>query len=314
MSENKLNQLLERYQSAKLAEKHLRFLRKRHQEELLRLRQLEAQLDKEYLDYIRLNQLSIRGLFMEILGNKDRQLEIEYQEYLHATLQYNDCLKSVELIEFELEILEEKVAGIANLRLQVEGFLKQKNSSISKDHPQLHRELVDIENSMEELTMLKREIHEAAIVNAKAHQVIFEMLTLIRQEISSDLRWGDFSNRGLLKKGLEERNRMDKVVDLSFKLKGHIKSLQRELDDIYQMKSVTRFNRFNDLETLNEIFYDRLVSDWILSKELSSTFKYLHNADDSLKQISETLKKLLKQADYQIGYLEGKKSKLLNLE
>lgn len=311
MRENKLNQLMEHLRSAQLAEQHLQHLSNRAEIERKRLLKLEKQLDKEYLDYVRLKRLSVRGLFQNILRDKQKQLEIEHQEYLHATLQYNECLKSLDLIEFEQKVLLEKVAGLEDLRKQVESLLLQRDSALSKQYPQLHRALITIDKSNEDLLLLKREIHDAAIVTAKAHQIITEMIQLIQEEINDDLNWGDFSNRGLLQKEFQERKRMDRVVDLSFSLKSHIKKLQMELDDIYRLKSIPRFNRFDDLDTLNEIFYDRLVSDWILSKELSSTFKYLRNADDSLKRIASTLDNLLKQSDHQIKYLEEKRRRLL---
>lgn len=105
MNDQQLSQLLAQCRTARLAAKHLTQVRKTREQEMERLHRLEEQLDKEYLDYIRLKNFSIRGLFLKLLVNKDQQLDIEYQEYLHATLQYNECVKSLEILGFEENIL-----------------------------------------------------------------------------------------------------------------------------------------------------------------------------------------------------------------
>lgn len=102
---------------------------------------------------------------------------------------------------------------------------------------------------------LKREIHEALIIAARSRYVIQQMMDLIQAEISSDLSWGNFSRPGS-PSDFTNRGRMYQVVDLSFQLKNHFKSLQVELDDVYRMKSITRFDPFYDRECLNDIFYD----------------------------------------------------------
>lgn len=310
MNDQELDQLLERYRTARLAAKHLTQVQKTREQETGRLQRLEAQLDKEYLDYVRLKNFSIRGLFLKLLGNKDQQLDIEYQEYLHATLQYNECLKSLELLDFEENVLQEKVANLEKMRLQIEQLLTVRNSQLSQKYPRLYREIKRIERSKTKMVELKREIHEALIIAARSRYVIQQMMDLIQAEISSDLAWGNFSNLGS-SSDFTSRGRMDQVVDLSFQLKNHFKSLQVELDDVYRMKSVTRFDSLYDLERLNEIFYDRLVSDWILSQGLSSTFQTLRHASDSIRRIMVTLKNQQGITDQQLKYLDTKLDDLL---
>ena len=61
-------------------------------------------LNKEEMDLKKLESASIRSLFHKILGDKEKQIEKERQQYLQTALKYNELSKSIELgISIQIE-------------------------------------------------------------------------------------------------------------------------------------------------------------------------------------------------------------------
>jgi len=73
-----------------------------------KLKLLESKVEKEYSDVVRIENHPLRILFATILESEKRQFEKEKQEYLHAVLEYKECIKLIELLEYELEVLQTK--------------------------------------------------------------------------------------------------------------------------------------------------------------------------------------------------------------
>ena len=92
-----IQQLIEAYQSALLAQKHYDKVKARLVKEQKQLTNLSATLEKEHLDVLKIEHLTQKGIFHRILGDQKQQYEIEKQEYLMATMAYNEAVKTVEL-------------------------------------------------------------------------------------------------------------------------------------------------------------------------------------------------------------------------
>ena len=86
-----IQQLIGSYQSAFFAQKHFDKVKVRLIEEQKQLANLSAALEKEQLDVLKMQHLTLKGIFHSILGDKKQQYEIEKQEYLMATMAYNEA-------------------------------------------------------------------------------------------------------------------------------------------------------------------------------------------------------------------------------
>lgn len=304
-----LEKLIEEYRSIILSKHHLEKLKDRLQLERNRLQELEAILDQKYNNLYQLEKLSLRALFYTMLQTKDEQFEIESQEYLHAVLQLKDCKKTIELLEFERKVLLSKVNKEKRVQDQLNHLFTEREEFISSKYASLKNQLIIANQKLDQELGYKREIYEALIVGLKARDVFTQMIALL-VKAKDDVNWGaELPNKEELRHA--KNSYLDQAQELSYKAKQLLQELMDEMEDIYMHKSIRRLNKFEEFKHFNDIYYDRLISDWMVQNRIVSTLNYLKGTMDSLKRIVETLKIQKKTTEKNIEYLNKRKDELI---
>ncbi len=72
---------------------------------------IEKQLSRELKDIEKIEGLSTKSIFYKILGTREQQVEKERQEYLELSLKSEDTEKSIQLLEYEVNLLDAKVGS-----------------------------------------------------------------------------------------------------------------------------------------------------------------------------------------------------------
>lgn len=305
-----LENLIAEYRSIMLAKSHLYRLKLRLQSEKTNLIKLEDILEKEYQDLERFKETSVRKLFHKILKSKEQQYEIEKQEYLHAVLQFKDCKNIIDLLDFERSVLEEKISKEKLIRQQVDSLVSQRNLMISEKYVGFKNLMIALSGQLDQKLAYKREIHEALIVGLKASDIFKRMIQLIKKAKTE----GGWGMKNFHKVASEDglQTYIDQAHQLSHRAKPILQELQDELEDVYKHKNIKRLNRMEDFQHFNELYHDRLISDWIVKNKIVSTLNYLRGTADTLTQIVETLKIQLKMTEKEIAYLQERKEKVIN--
>ncbi|MEM1321958.1 MAG: hypothetical protein AAGG75_16980 [Bacteroidota bacterium] len=302
-----IKQLIERYQSQELARHHLEKVYERLEAANLQLEQLEVLLEKEYKSIKPLEQRSLQGLFHTILGNKESQLEIRKQEYLHMALKYNEHKKMVELLDFERRVLEEKLLDAAAVKQELEASIQQRSQSIIQRYPELANELNNVDREIDHKVGLRRELNEAIIVGLQAVRLLEEMADLLQQVHN----WGASTHSAYRKEDsyeLEQTNVIiDKAHNLLYKAQQILLKFDDELKDIYAYQRIHSFHRYDNLEHFSDIYYSRLISDWIVQKRIRGALANVRGTRDGVRQIIESLRNEMKQAEQSINYFEQRK-------
>ena len=305
-----LEKLLADYQSIIHAKKHLANLKRRLEEEQKNLAELHFILEKEYRDVKKLENLSLTSLFHTFLGNKEEQYEIEKQEYLHAVLQYNECQKTVDLLSYEHDVLLEKVQREQPIYQQLTALLTERNQSIQQKYTRLQNQIIDIHEQIDKKIGYKQEVQEALSVNQKVAELIQEMITrVIKAKQSED--WGNPSLATSSGPQYSKLTYIDQAQQLSYKVRPLLQQLEEELEDVYKFKSIKRVSKVAELKHFNVIYYDYLISDWIIRKSIISTLNYIQGVRDTLQRIEQTLKAQLRTTEHDIDYLKKRKQEII---
>jgi len=167
-----LDQTLESFQNIERIKRHLEDLDGRLQVAYKEQGKLTKTLDKEKEDFEDLQKLSIKGLFYKILGSKEAQIEKERQEYLEAALKYNEVKKSVELLEFEQQTLNEKLQKAPDLKNKLNKLLKEREKAIVKSNSTKGKQLLNLVHEIDRKVAMQREIQEALEVGTKVKEVL----------------------------------------------------------------------------------------------------------------------------------------------
>lgn len=305
-----LEKLLADYQSIIHAKKHLSNLNQRLEEEEMYLEELHLILEKEYRDVRKLESLSLGSLFHTFLGKREEQYEIEKQEYLHAVLQYNEHKKTVDLLSYEQEVLQEKLQREQEVYQQLTSLLTKRNQLIEQKYAGLKNQIIGIHKQIDEKIGYKQEVQEALSVGQNAAVLIQDMITLV-VKTKHKKEWG---NASLIDPGNSEfrdYTYIDEAQQISYKVKPLFQQLEDELEDVYKFKSIKRINKVAELKHFNVIYYDYLISDWIIRKQINSTLNYLYGVRDTLQRIEQTLKAQERATEQSIEYLKKRKQEII---
>ena len=307
---NDLEKLLADYQSIIHAKKHSAKLNQRLEEEEMELEELHLILEKEYRDVRRFESLSLGSLFQSFLGKREEQYEIEKQEYLHAVMQYNQHKKTVDLLNYEQQVLLEKVQREQEVYQQLTALLTKRDQLIEKRYAALKDQIIKIHKQIDKKIAYNQEVEEAFLVSRKATTLIQEMITLVVKTQHKE-EWGNVSLMDTGNSENRDYSYIDEAQQISYKVKPLFQQLEDELEDVYKFKSIKRVNKVAELKHFNVIYYDYLISDWIIRKQINSTLNYLYGVRDTLQRIEQTLKAQERATEQSIEYLKKRKQEII---
>ena len=283
-----------RYRSLQKANDHVKSLKYEIDQAYAELHALEKKLDKEYRDYEKLEGKSVKGLFYNILGSKEKQLEKERQEYLQLSLKFDERKESIKLKEFELEVLEKKVGQFKSSEQRLNKLKKQREAYLLRTPSLDGKRLRGIISDMDSLTRFMTDIKEAQSVGEQLMGDLNKMISLLRKARN----WGRWDmhggKRGRMYKYQKHTN-IDRAKQIAYRIQNIISSFDREVRDVYpdhrgiSIKfDLDRFNGFTDL------FFDNLISDWIVQQKIVNS---LNNVKAILDRVTRILQSLDVEAD-----------------
>ncbi len=304
--QKELSKAIQDAQSLELTKVHLEKLEIRLDQSYDQLEVLHDILEKEYEDVRLLEELSMKSLFQKILGNSEKQLEKERQEYLEAALKYNEYKKTVELIEYEKEILERKLKNYQIVKSKLNSLIRLRERELLQSEEVARFQLKSINNVIDTNLRLKRELHEAVLVGLK----IYEILKNMEDQLNNATKWGDWSNAYDPSPEARDLN-IDNATKLSYQAKELLIQFESELNDVFSKKPLSWTYDLKDAEKFTNLYFKNLISDWVVQQKLKTTLHHTTNFKNKIYRINASLQLELKQTTGAIKYLENKKRKLI---
>lgn len=296
-----IEQSIELYQSIIMAKSHLGNLNKRIQEESEELDRLHDVLQKEYKDVLRMEQQSLQGLFKRMLGSFEEQYELEKQEYLHAALRYNECKKTLELLEFERDVLLEKVAKEPKALEKLSSMVSQRKTYFAEKYPDLKARLNSLSEQTDTQIALKSKLHATIIIALNAKKVLNRMYDLLGYINGGSDVWGFYPSYQEIQ---EEKKRINEAHDLSYKVKQLLQDLEDKMNLIYESQALPNSHRFDEFRHFNNFYHENLLSDWIMQKRMLSARSTLTGTISMVERIIATLRMQVKKAERLLQYLK----------
>ncbi len=297
------------YKSLELVENHLILLEERLIESYVTKQKLEVILIKEYEDVEKIQKLSLKGLFVKILGDHEKQMEIERQEYLHAFLELGEHKSTIKLLEKEKEILSKKLNSKAKIKAKLDQEIKKWEAKLQLSKSPKSVLTIQLNKQIVETYNLKREIHEGLIAGSKAIRSLEKMITFL-MDIDTWGKWNDYYAD--MKQNREfAMSSIDKAQKIASTTKELLLHFESELNDILSHKKIPVHYNLDGLHHFMNIYFENLISDWIIRKEIKNALNSIEGIEDNVNRIIISLNNELKQADISIRYLEEKKLGLI---
>ena len=270
---------------------------------------LDQQVQKEYADVENLEKLGLKTMFYKVLGSKETQMEKERQEYLQASLKYDQVKKSLELLEFEYNLLKKKIDALPAIEKRLDELSKQQELELMNMQGNAGLELKKIYAQIETQQRMIIDINEAVKAGSTALQSLDNVIAGLQQAHN----WGqwDMSGRNPMSNHLKY-TAIDKAKDWAYEANRQLKIFEKELLDVYRripedfQLHLDSFNRFID------VFFDNLIKDLIIQQKIHNALNNSLNTRDKVTRMVKLLESEKPKVDKAIADLnEAKKEYVL---
>lgn len=306
--EKELKEKTEAYQGIILAQKQLEKVYRRIEEAYHRLEETEKELEREHRDISALEGFSINRLFREILGNKEEQLEIQRQEYLQCVLKFRELNSLIRLLEFERNVLEEKVSQRTKLKAEIDRLVRLREQEIiDRQNERDKEEIAQLNNQLQKRSRVSREIYEAKRVGRAARTLTDEILHLLHSAV--ELR--DWGSRRKHYDYSRERTYIDQSVDKYYQLKIKLQEFEDELRDVYKHRNIDLVSSLDQFQNFTRTYYDYLINDWIVKNRIYNTLSMLESLKDGITRRLRSLDVEDVRVKSQIETINEKKKRII---
>lgn len=303
-----IKKLLEEHQSLKKSEARLAEIVPEIEKVNREVRMLEQQMRKEFEDIENLEKLGMKALFYKVLGSQEEQLEKERQEYLQASLKYDQVRKNLELLEFEYNILKKKSGNLATIEQKLNDLSTKQEKELINMPGAAAQEIKKIYLQIDQQERLKIDIAEAIKAGLKALECIDAVIAGLQQAHN----WGqwDMSGRNPMSNHLKY-SAIDKAKDWAYESNRQLKVFEKELLDVYKQipedfqLHIDSFNRFID------VFFDNLITDWIIQQKIYNALNNTLNIRDKVVRMIKTLEAENPKVIQNISALEQRKKEFI---
>ncbi|MBK6392300.1 MAG: hypothetical protein IPF70_17405 [Saprospiraceae bacterium] len=303
-----IKKLLEEHQSLKKSEARLAEIVPEIENVNREVQTLEQQMRKEFEDIENLEKLGMKALFYKVLGSQEEQLEKERQEYLQASLKYDQVRKNLELLEFEYNILKKKSGNLATIEQKLNDLSVRQEKELINMPGAAALEIKKIYLQIDQQERLKIDISEAIKAGLKALECIDAVIAGLQQAHN----WGqwDVSGRNPMSNHLKY-SAIDKAKDWAYESNRQLKVFEKELLDVYKQipedfqLHIDSFNRFID------VFFDNLITDWIIQQKIYNALNNTLNIRDKVVRMIKTLEGENPKVAHTISTLEQRKKEFI---
>jgi len=277
-----IKEALEAHLALKHVKSHVDEIEIRLAEAYQKIKNLDQLVEKELRDIEDLEKIGLKSLFHRTLGDMEKQLEKERQEYLEISLKYNEYKKSIELMEFERDLLSKKLGNIDELKHKLDALKKEREAEILlSENNAVKNDLRILIHEIDVSIALNKELDEAISEGKKAVKLLLVVINYLKKAGEWG-RWdmyGDNRRAGYLKRQSIENARRN----LS-QAQHQLNLFTRELKDLGENNikfkvDTIHFNKFTDF------FFDNLISDWIIQQRIKSTLNNIESTHDHVRRI-----------------------------
>ncbi len=271
-----------------------------------KLWELEAHLSEERADVEALEELSLRGLFHTILGNKEEQVEKERQDVLAAKLRYDECKEAVTALEEEIAGLQHQVEQLGDAEARYHALLHRKEQVLRQSDRAAARRLLELSEAQADARSDVREMQEAISAGSAVLSSLDSALSALRGAET----WGAVDLLGgRMLTTAAKHGRVDEARRWTHRAQQNLRRFRRELSDLASDVSIGI--DIGGFETFADYVFDGLIVDWVVQSSIRSS---LNRTTKMRRRVDTTLTALrseLRQTRERAAQIERERQRLI---
>ncbi len=269
---------------------------------------LEKKLRKEFRDIEKLEKLSVKGLFHKVLGSKEQQIEKERQEYLEVSLKYDEAKKSVELLEYERNLLDGKVKTLPQIESRLAALIKAREKALIDSNSLSGRQILEIHMRIDQKEALMREVEHVKSTGGEVISLLENIVRLLQEARN----WGQWDMTGRHRHASHmKHSAIDRAKDLAYQSKHRLVRFQQDLEHLFGPQQFDLNLEFNKFNRFTDMFFDNLISDWIVQQKIQNTLSNVQAVRDKTIRIVQSLDAEIKKAESEIANLEEQRKQII---
>lgn len=266
-------------------------------EETRRKEELKDTLNNEEKDVKDLENLSIKGIFLSLLGSKEGKLDKERTEFLAAKLKYEESCNSVNFIQSEIDGYYRQLRELGNAKYEYEELMRKKEELVMQAKDDNTRKILDLTEEIADIKADMREIKEAI----DAGNSVLGSLERAAASLDSAESWGtwDMLGGGLIT-DMAKHSHIDEAAQYIQEANSKLGRFKRELADVnLSMEAninISSFDKFADY------FFDGIFADWNVQSKVKDS---LHGVNTQINRVKTVLSSLKSKYSSKEASLRG---------
>ena len=251
---------------------------------------MEETLTKEQRDVETLEREGLTTMLRKFIGDREEKLDKEREEYLRASLRYNEIYKSVELIRFELNLLTKKEQNLEVVERKVATLINQREQELMHLNPEVALHLKGIHEQTDKLHKYSIEVEEAFKAGQEALTFVrgAEQHLLDAQLMGQRDMWGSKSRYGL-NSGRFKHESIDKARDMAYQSHYALIRFGNELKDVFKNLQLEVNMQIEDFGRFADIFFDNIISDYLVQQKITKSLVNVTGTRQKLDHIMQSL-------------------------
>lgn len=229
-------------------------------------RELKLILENENYDVAKLEHKSIASVFYSILGRLDEHVEKERKEALGAKLRYDQVLKDLDDIKYQISKLSSERLGYVDCQREYDSLYAQKRVELMRDNGVAAQKIIKLTDKVN-LTRINLEETKEAIT---AGENVLDSLNRVLNSLDSAEGWGtwDLLGGGFIS-DLAKHSHIDDAKSEAENIQRLLRQFKSELTDISISSDIViqteGFAKFADF------FFDGLIADWFMQSKINES-------------------------------------------
>lgn len=269
---------------------------------------LEKSLNKEYKEYLAIENTTLVSLFHSLIGDRTQKLEKEKKEYIAVKLKYERFTAEYKYLNDKIdEVLNliDKLSGIneeyKKILIEREEYLILNNSKESRRLLEISEEFYNLKNQMKEL-------NEAI----DAGDRVVSNLSKAERYLNSAEGYGlwDLMGGGLIS-NLAKHSKIDDARELLNKSQYLMDNFCKELKDVENSYNFEKQIEISTLASFADFFFDGFIMDLFIQHKINKSVTNLNNTIKNVKNITDGLKFKMGACTNELSILKKEKKKLI---
>ncbi|HSF88114.1 MAG TPA: hypothetical protein VLA46_01790 [Saprospiraceae bacterium] len=281
--QQQLKESIQELEQIRKVREHTAQLRERLAAEEKALLVMETTLAKEQRDVESLESEGLTTMFRKFLGDREEKLEKEREEYLRASLRFNELFKSVELIRFELDLLSKKEQAEETVARRVETLIAYREKELLDLDPKVVLVLKGINQQADKLHKYSVQVEEAHAAGIRALELVraCEHNLIEAQLMGQRDMWGS-KYHGT---GHRKHDAIDRARDLAYRSRHELIRFGNELQDVFKGMQLDVNMTIEDFGRFTDVFFDNLITDYLIQQKISKSLVNVNGTRQRLDHI-----------------------------